>query len=277
MCRLLFTPGSEVIAIGNPSTRIGPEPQVPLGRRRADYWLPAAIGVEPDAGTRYDVLQSEWKPYFDHVANWSWIVTGETFDNYPAETYLQPVTDQAHGLRLALEPVAEARYPKPMAVRVHLAAIGFPRAFDPVTGVARFDMQQPEVVKQSRAAVWLPAPDRVSVAEAIDTLLTVQHGVREQARVPDWVAPYTLPTEVPIAAEIASLETERVALNERIADARARAAEAARPRQLLYEKGKDVLDRWFETRYARSVRASMTLSERASRTGRCSGACGARC
>jgi hypothetical protein len=81
MTRLVFSPNAEIIAIGDPSTRIGSrgdrtplfDPQV-----RADYWLPFYLSVEEDSGTQYTVDAQEWAAYFTHLSSWRWIVGAET-------------------------------------------------------------------------------------------------------------------------------------------------------------------------------------------------------
>src|SRR4051794_18962501 len=58
MTRLLFSPDAEIIAIGDPSTPIGPPPKEDSRapwydtRVRADYWLPFFMGAEEDVGTQ---------------------------------------------------------------------------------------------------------------------------------------------------------------------------------------------------------------------------------
>jgi hypothetical protein len=234
--RLLFSPNAEVIAIGDPSTLIGSlledaRMRFYDPRLRADYWLPFAIGVEEDAGTQYQVDAEEWASYFEDLSSWRWIVTGETFPRGKAGDYLRPVTDRAIDMRVALEPIARTRYEKSIAIRVHLRAFGY-----------TLDMRSSEVILEASSVFWLPTPDRVGVEEAIDTVLRERYGIAQEARVPEWASAYSLPDEAPIAAEIAELETERHELEQRISETRGRAVDAARPRLLLYEKGKDVLE-----------------------------------
>lgn len=78
MVRLLFSPGSEIIAVGDPRSRIGPV--------RADYWLPCWLDVEDDKGSSFQVLSKEWQTYFDALAGWRWIATGDygMYDSEPA-------------------------------------------------------------------------------------------------------------------------------------------------------------------------------------------------
>jgi hypothetical protein len=99
-----------------------------------------------------------------------------------------------------------------------------------------------EVLHEASPIVWLPASDKCSVAEAIDRILLERYGIAEEARVPEWALPYSLPAEAPIAQEIAVLGEERRTVEARISKAREQASRASRPRLLLYEKGKEVLE-----------------------------------
>lgn len=248
LTRLLFAPNSEIIAIGNPSTLIGSRPEqsrTPFydSRVRCDYWLPFYILVEDDFGTQYRVDADEWAAYFEHLSGWRWIATGQMQpQNQQASDYLRPVSDAAQDLVAALEPIATTRYEKLIALRIHVRAIRYTRYLDNFDVVAQPDPSSREVVLEASPAFWLPTPDRVSAPDAIDTILRERYGIAQEARTPEWVAPYMLPDEAPIDAEIAELEEERRELEQRLCDARGRAVRAARFRLLLYEKGKDVLE-----------------------------------
>lgn len=113
---------------------------------------------------------------------------------------------------------------------------------DPWTGIAEPDPANAELVLESHAVVWLPAPDRVNVEEAIDTILHERYGIAPAARVPGWAQAYPLPAEATIASEIASIEREREDVEQRLSAAKRRVAEAALPRQLLYESGENALE-----------------------------------
>ena len=76
MTRLVFSSNAEIIAVGDPSARIGtgadrPGPIYDPGFR-ADYWLPFNLGVEEDSGTQYEVEAQEWAEYFTHLS-WAWL------------------------------------------------------------------------------------------------------------------------------------------------------------------------------------------------------------
>lgn len=204
MTRLVFSPNAEVVAIGNPSTMIGSmrtEPRRLIDpRRRADYWLPFSIGVEDDVGTQYSVDADEWAAYFEHVSGWRWIATGEGFPQpyMTGSDYLRPVSNTATDVVSVFQPIATTRFLKFIALRVPLAAIRYTRVVPTVFGTEP-DRSSGEVVLEASPVFWLPTPDRVSVAEAIDTILRERYGVAEEARVPDWAIPYSLPAEETIA------------------------------------------------------------------------------
>jgi hypothetical protein len=242
MARLVFS-GAEVIAIGNPSTLIGSLPENPLTRAietrdRCDYWLPVEISVEDNSGTQYDVDAKEWAGYFEQLSRWRWIATGEAPSRYSYQTeYLQPVTDKADTLSVAFEPVATTRFGKQIALRVHSQAIRYGRFLESYSGISEGDPSTAELVLEASSVFWLPAPDRVSVEAAIDTILAERYGIAPDPRAPDWVDAYSVPAESAITSEIALMEQERLNLEQQMSEARTRAAAAARARLLLYGSG----------------------------------------
>ena len=248
LVRLLFSPNAEVIVIGNPATLIGPPPEglgLPYDNRyRADYWLPMEIGIESDTGTQFSVDAEEWEGYFEALSGWSWIVSGELWDKYnDVSQYLRPVTTgRIDGIVRSLEPLARTRYEKFIAFRVHLTAVLFESYIEGYGGLAEPDPKSAVVVGSASPVYWLPAPDRVSVEEAIDEILRDRYGIAQESRIAEWAIDYSLPAERPIAEEIAELERQRQSVEGRLSEARARALAAARPRLLLYEKGKDALE-----------------------------------
>ncbi len=244
MARLVFS-GAEVIAIGDPSALIGSLPENPLTRAietrdRCDYWLPVEISVEENSGTQYDVDGKEWAAYFEHLSRWRWIATGAAPSRYyhPTE-YLQPVTDKAHTLFVAFEPVATTRFGRQIALRVHLRAIRYGRFLESYSGMPEGDPSSAELVLEASSVFWLPPPDRVSVEEAVDTILAERYGIAREVRLPDWAQAYSLPAQASIASEIALMEQERQDVEQRMSEARSRAAEAARARLLLYGSGEN--------------------------------------
>jgi hypothetical protein len=239
LARLIFAPKSEIIAIGDPSIRIGapPSPEGPVPfldtRKRADYWLPCYLHVEENQGTSYQVVAEEWQPYFDVFKGWSWIATGTVSRNGEPYEYLHPVTTDANDLGFQLEAIAVTRFQKAIAMKVSFSAYRSVPG-DP-TGYRGRSTREP--VMTSSPVIWLPAPTDVSASEAIDLLLRERHGVAEEARRPEWADSYSMPAEAPIAEEITQLEDERREVERKLADARQRATRAAEPNKLLYEKG----------------------------------------
>ena len=228
MARALFSPDTEIIAIGDPRTIIGNPTSGPYCS--ADYWLPYRLGVEDDNGTAYRVIAEEWQSYFDLVSRWSWIATGECepYDQDPVQ-YLAPAVRSANHLAVQLEPIALSRALHAVAVRVRIQA-------------QRTDYRNAELVSEACPVFWLPAPDMVSAAKGIDVILRERYGVANEARRPDWAASYVLPDVDSVREEIAQLEAKRRDLEDELSDTRLREAEAERPVLLLYEKGKEVLE-----------------------------------
>jgi hypothetical protein len=243
--RLIFAPKSEIVAIGRPDRLIGRRvdgsgPWDP--RKRSDYFMPCWLGIEDDRGDSYRVLAEEWQPYFDHLSGWEWIASGSTspYDHDP-RSYLGPVTSEATQIAVQLEPLAETRFEKAVALKIHLMAF---RVVGATLGYLDVEARggTPEVVAKASPIIWLPKPDRLPVAEAIDLILRERYGLGQVTRLPEWALSYSLPDELEIQREIERLEEERRDVESRISDARQRALDAASPRALLFEKGKDALE-----------------------------------
>jgi hypothetical protein len=245
MTRLLFSEHSEVIAIGDPATLIGPPPP-PLGsqqpyvdtRERADYWLPSVIETEDNEGATYSVIEEEWEFYFDNLSGYRWFAAGELRQGQNAIEYFSPVNDEPQMVDTELRPLAQTRFGKALGLRLEVLGKVMYR-YNPPNGpaVAGGALEGIKEVLRSGPVFWLPAPDRVSASEAIDLILSERYGVRSPARTPAWLKGYSLPVEAPIAAEIERLEAERRSVDDRSKEAHERADQAARPRALLFEKG----------------------------------------
>ena len=196
-------------------------------RQRADYWLPFALPAEDNTGQSYSVVSDDWRPFFDQFSRWQWILSGDptpvgAFDD--ARQYVAPVTDRASMVSFKVTAIAETRFQKPIAVKIQLLA---EQVFD----------SRPIPILESGPAYWLPAPDRVSTAEAIDLLLRERYGIARKAHTPQWIDCYSLPAEAPIAAKIDDLNQELEENSKLLHAAQGRAEEAARPKQVLFEKG----------------------------------------
>lgn len=234
LTRLLFSPSSEVVAIGDPRTLVGPppdpDPRLFDSRKRADYWLPFRLQIEDNSGQSYSVTSDSWQSFFTHLTAWDWIVSGDPQPSVAsAHEYLSPVTDNADSLSFKLMPIAETRFQKPIAIRLTLLA---EKVFSEAAGP----------VLESGPVYWLPTPNKISAGEAIDLLLRERYGIAQEARVPDWIDDYSLPAEAPIADEIDRLNHELEEREEQLGSTLQRAKDAARPRRLLFEKGKLALE-----------------------------------
>jgi hypothetical protein len=236
MARLLFSRNSEIVAIGDPKTLIGPpSDSLPAhfdGRQRADYWLPLTLPVEDNIGKSYSVASDDWRLFFDQLSGWRWILSSEpvplaTFDG--ARQYIAPVTDRASSLSFKATPVAETRFQKPIAIKLEFIA-------------EQIVNSRPVPILPSGSVYWLPAPDRLSVSEAIDLLLRERYGIAEKVRAPNWIGDYPLPAEAPIGERIDELKGNLAALEEQLSTALDQAEGAAKPKRLLFEKGRQTLE-----------------------------------
>jgi hypothetical protein len=243
--RLFFAERTELIAIGDPSRQIGPEPEgrgfAFAGRPSVADWLPFWFRVEHEVGSSFEVKDEEWAFYFSKLSTYEWFMGGEMGAGFQDPThYLRAVgIVDADALRPFYKTLAETRFGRPIALAFQVAAARFK---EPLGLVVDYGEQEVELVRSSSSIYWLPALSEPSGAEAVDLILAERFRISTQQRLPEWLDEYVLPIEAEIADEIAGLEAEREALAAHIAKARLRAEHAAAPRALLYEKGKKALE-----------------------------------
>ncbi len=68
--RLIFSTGSEVIAIGSPNFVIGND-SLGILTRKFDWWLPVTVDVVYQTGETTQDVDQEFHYYFDLVRSWS--------------------------------------------------------------------------------------------------------------------------------------------------------------------------------------------------------------
>jgi hypothetical protein len=242
--RLFFAEGSELIAIGDPSTEIGPEPEgrgYILGRRSASDWLPFWFAVERTSGTAFELKDDEWAFYFSRLSRYEWFMSGESGLRHQDPThYFRAIgIHGADGMIPNFKAIAETRFEKPIAISFRLFAARHKQQ----PGLAlTYSEPELEPMRLSSPIHWLPSLPGTTAAEAVDLILAERYGISTEQRRPDWVEDYSLPAEEQVAAEISGLEEDREALARKLADARLRAEQAAAPSALLYEKGKNELE-----------------------------------
>jgi hypothetical protein len=176
MTRLLFSEGSEVIAIGDPAALIGPTP-LPATydeRLRADYWLPYEISTEENSGSTFNVVEEDWRFHFENVSSYRWILAGGMRQQVVGvNEYFAPVSSEPHMVSAEVRVLAETRFGK--AIGTQLAIVGrVMQGYNPPNGpaVAGGLLQGYKEVLRSSPIFWLPAPDRISSSEAIDLILS---------------------------------------------------------------------------------------------------------
>ena len=243
--RLLFAERTELIAIGDPSTQIGPEPEergfVLGGRPRVAEWLPFWFRVEHETGSSLEIKDKDWAFYLSKLSGYEWFTGGEMGARFQDPThYFRAIgIVDADAMRPFYKALAETRFGQPIALAFQVAAARFK---EPLGLAVNYGEQEVELVRSSSSLYWLPALGDVSGAEAVDLILAERFRVSTEQRLPEWLDGYALPLEEEIADEIAGFEAGREALAARIATARLRAEHAAAPRALLYEKGKKELE-----------------------------------
>jgi hypothetical protein len=233
--QLLFSDGSEIIAIGNPSLRIGPRDEMtPLHDPSVSvqWWLPIWTRITTDAGQAFSPKDEGWRFYFDLLDGYEWYFVGEYGTRTEPMYYLRDVVLEADGMRVYRETLAETRFQKPIAQSLRFAAVD----------QRDFVGAQPRMKAVSGFVYWLPAPTRASPDEAVERILQERYGLARSRPEPAWVGQYELPNERPIAERIAGLEQEKSHIEGELQKAHDQAGHEGRFRVMLFEKGEDVLE-----------------------------------
>lgn len=219
--RLIFSRRSEVIAIGNLSLLLGNKTKM------AGWWLPVQYdevridsSVQQQQRTGWDWYFQQVKTsqkYFDHVAQYNKVIPTYSLERvHPAIRYLEVLPTA----------LATTRDGKAVALSLEFRALSGNQT----------------VLAESGSAVLLPAPTELSHVEAVALILRERYGVAQKAIPPEWAADFELPNEKEPKALIERHEADLRTLFGALRDARLRAEQEGRFREMLYETGEDALE-----------------------------------
>lgn len=244
--RLMFSEGSEIIAIGVPTSKILIDPAsirnwgIPLPPttsiqtthaepkpryEKVTWWLPREPVCTFDGGERIDVVDPAFAFYFQQLRRWEFHITG--LRSSDARWF------GVGNLASELRPIAKTRFDQPIACNIQFQEV----QEEKTRGVVKTN-----VVAESGPVIWLPLPTEVSAEDAINLILRERYGVRPERIAPSWVAAYQLPAEEPIQAEMTRIREDIRQLEIRFAAAEQQLQSEARFRKLLYEQGEDALE-----------------------------------
>jgi len=221
--RLIFSPASQIIAIGNPFFRLGSNPYLD-----STWWLPLRPRFLDETGDTVELKSPEHSSYFEHVATWNFCLSGwEAVDRPFFSAYMQEAgLARADKIRPRVYSIAENRYGR---------AIGFTIKFEAMS-------ERGGHIGDSGYIEWLPPTTDISVDEAIELILRDRFGIIKEDVAPSWLIDYVLPAEVPINQQIDQLESELGSLGENLNRARINLREASRFKRMLYETGEEALE-----------------------------------
>jgi hypothetical protein len=240
--RLIFSEGSRVFAIGDPTVEFGEQQSVFGGGRsawsfqRGTWWLPIELPVKVDAGEVIQDVSPSWQFWFDHIRRFHWHFWNrpESAEPYRHQAALN-AAPWAEGFVATWEPLAATRYGDPVAVQLDISA------YLTTKRQTQFTNAEYRTERAPGEVYWLPTPTEVSQHEAIDLLLR-EIGITVESQPPAWLNDFLLPEYrrklAAVSLERAQLETAR----EQLATAEAAAAEQSRFERLLFEQGKDALE-----------------------------------
>jgi hypothetical protein len=229
--RLLFSAGSEIIAIGMPGLDIGGNPY-----RRITWWLPIKPTSVWDGGEEIRNVNPAFEFYFRHVRKWFFHFRPMFEKAGTQEEYLEAVHPGLDRLETEGWPIAETRFQGSIAMSLFFTA--YPStSFRGERAVELF----PEPRRSGRV-IWLPPTTEISHYEAVNLILQEQYGLALEHTPPEWVSGYKLPEQLPIEEEVERLEEDIRRLDKELEERRNLLAEAKRFQGLLYEQGRDALE-----------------------------------
>jgi hypothetical protein len=224
--RLIFSKGSEVIAIGSPNFIVGGNPYL-----RSTWWLPIEPAFVYEMGEDIREVKADFAYYFALVRRWSFYLEGiNEIGGAFEEDYLALGAPGANSIRTVISNLAETRFHR---------AIGFQLYFD--TYRVRSSSASGQV-KMSGNVYWLPEPTETSVVEGIDLILRERYSLRFEKVPPKWVETFQLPNQLPIIKEIREKEAAIAELTRQLETERRKLALVSRFSKLLYEQGEDILE-----------------------------------
>jgi hypothetical protein len=225
--RLLFSEGSEVVAIGMLRDRaIGTQYPLPY-----NWWLPTMPDVEFSPGDEIQRISPEFEFYFKYVKRWSFYATPTFRELSPTLAgYIQVVYPQASDFRHLITPIAETRFHHPVAFELRYQAQARKKPGG-ATGTV-----------ESGKVIWLPQTTELTHVEAVDLILRERYRLGFEQMPPSWVDNYKLPRQVSIEDDIQKHERRIQDLAEILAATKKSLQEETRFRKLLYGKGEDVLE-----------------------------------
>ncbi|MEH2174497.1 hypothetical protein [Nostoc sp.] len=231
--KLVFSQGSELIIIGQPTIYIGKNPRINIS-----MWLPPLLPeLVVDSGEEIRNIDPEFTYYFKYVRRWFFHRTSNYIPNeYIWTHYLNLVHPQADDLGIRYHSLAQTRFQEDIAFRMKFQALG-------VAGGNFIDSQKPlAVLRISGDVICLPIPTEISAQEAVDLILQERYKLQFESTPPAWIEAYKLPHELPIEAEIDRCKDAIKQLEKELTAATIRLGEESRFRKLLYEQGEAALE-----------------------------------
>ena len=170
--RLLFSEGSEVIAVGSPSLNIGNDSSY----RSVIWWLPRFPKISFEHGEEIREVAPQFSYYFQHVRRWSFHTAPGVIDllEEPAR-YLVPVSPEANYVGFAIRSLAQTRFQMSVAFELRFRALQV-ESQEEFTKIA-----------ESGPVIWLPPPTEISAAGAVNLILRERYGVIFEQVAPEWV------------------------------------------------------------------------------------------
>jgi hypothetical protein len=221
--RLLFSEGSEVIAVGRPFFQIGSNRYL-----QPTWWLPLSPTFLDESGDTIELQDPEYRDYFQNVRSWTYCLQGWEIPNQVlVESYMHHAgLPRAEGLRPSVYPVASNRYGRDIAFTFTVVALS--------RGGGHLG--------DSGTVTWLPPTTEIDVHDAILGLLQSRYGIARHEQPPSWLAAYDLPEATPIKQRIEEIQEVVGTLAEELQSAKENLAAVQLLQGILYETGEEVLE-----------------------------------
>jgi hypothetical protein len=218
--RFLFSKGSEVVAIGNPSGYLRIHNGTAIN---ATWWLPVSFDANQETGVGIHDIDPEWAYYFRNVRRWAFYVANWPSFRTDVNAEAQQIYPRIEGWTFRMKPLARTRFEQPLGFL--LQCLGRP------IGASK---SSPDYAAPIH---WLPEPTEITVEEAINLILRVRYHVGATTAAPAWTAAYMLPHQIQASSDVVQrsvdLETAKAFLDE----AERTYVRESRLQGLIYERG----------------------------------------
>ncbi len=224
---LLFHTKSEILVIGDPSTKIGNY----TNSMSIDWWLPVEFKISPKFISHINIVDHDFAYYFQQV-NTSLFQLDGTSIKPNLQVYFKVTNVNVDDFEVTTSPIAETSGKQ---------ATGF---------ILKIQVKYTNTIyhkgiqksKESGEIIWLPPTTKISNHDAINLILSERYGLKIEEVLPIWIENYKLPNQIIIEEIICNYINEINNLKSKLTIEQQKLKVEKRYHKLLYEQGVDGLE-----------------------------------